>query len=141
LQAGINIGTGSKNTYLLPVFILSKSKLMTANPELQSEVVTTVALVLGETESAPIEQIGRIVERLGPMRVIDLVQQARAIQKDGGMPTVAGDRQRTLGGIFFRIAHRYLNNDGRHYVWPERAARRKARRQEVEVSLAQQNPC
>jgi hypothetical protein len=114
---------------------------MPTNSELQAEVVTTVALALGETELQPIEQIGRIIERLGPMRVIDLVQQARAIQKDGGMPTVAGDRQRTLGGIFFRIAHQYLDNDGRHYVWPERAARRKARRQKEEGSLTQQSLC
>ena len=79
--------------------------------------VDAVAETLGEYEAAPIGQIRRIVERLGARRVIELTQDAVAIQKNGGIPTPNGERLRTTGGVFFMLARGLLSSEDCRYVF------------------------
>lgn len=51
-----------------------------------------------------------VVAELGIERARELVQEAGAVQTQGGMLTKDGTRKRTLGGIFFFLAKEQLNS-------------------------------
>lgn len=111
---------------------------MTKN--IHDEVAAGIAFALGETESDPISQISRIIEKLGAVQAIELVKEARSRHREGSMPTMDGSRQRTLGGIWFLLCYQRLKKNDREYVWPGRTetaaayrAERKRQRQEQEL--------
>lgn len=67
--------------------------------------VRTVAGWLGETNNPPVVYLlHRIIEVLGQPRVFDLLKATLAVEESGGMRTLKGERRRTVGGTFFRLA-------------------------------------
>lgn len=67
-----------------------------------AEVAGQIARALGETAPLPIGQIARIVRLCGAEQALAWLEEARAIETDGGMRTADGSRQRTLGGVYFK---------------------------------------
>lgn len=64
-----------------------------------------LAADLGETDQHAIAYINRIVWILGPAVAELLADEAYTLHAGAGMLTRDGSRQRTLGGIFFRLAY------------------------------------
>lgn len=93
------------------------------------EIVAAVARLLGEREAEPIAQLTRALELIGAKAFLDAAAEAKRIYQDGGMLTLDGTRQRTLGGIMFRQLHSRLDAQGRHIVWPHRAEQRRQMRE------------
>jgi CHAD domain-containing protein len=77
-----------------------------------------IATALGETEPAPLMQIRRIVQTLGPERALQLLEQAQAVEAHGGLPVVDGRRRRTPGGVFFRLVREQTTPAERSRIWP-----------------------
>jgi hypothetical protein len=77
-----------------------------------------IAQMLGEKEPRPLATIRRLVEAVGVAFAEELARTALEIQAGGGeaLPAKPGDdgepprepRQRTLGGIFFRLARAHV---------------------------------
>jgi hypothetical protein len=55
-----------------------------------------------------------------------MLETSLAIHEDGGMPTLDGKRQRTLGGIFFFLVRGALPDDIRQVIFPERRTPQQA---------------
>jgi len=93
------------------------------------ETASLLAHELGETEKKSKSGIYRIVKILGIDTALELLQQAREAHEQGGMQVLDGTRQRTLGGIWFRLSkarmtsrQRYqLTNSGKKKPRPEQA--------------------
>jgi len=62
-----------------------------------------IAAALGETERQPIEQIARVVERLGSERARAFLARVQEIEGGGGQMLPDGSRRRTPGGLFFLL--------------------------------------
>lgn len=77
-----------------------------------------IAALLGESDPVPMEQIQRIVARLGAERALAFAQRAVAIEAAGGRLRRDGER-RTLGGVFFRLVKRAVIEADRVVIWPE----------------------
>ena len=45
----------------------------------------------------------RVLRTLGDERCVAILAEALSIENDGGMLTKAGDRRRTLGGVFLEL--------------------------------------
>src|ERR687886_2442663 len=67
------------------------------------ELVSTIAQQLGETQSGPINQIRRIVQRLGTEAALSFLQETQQIEAQGGRMLPDGSRRRTPGGVFFSL--------------------------------------
>src|SRR5919199_4240410 len=67
------------------------------------ELVRTIAQQLGETQPGPINQIRRVVQRLGPEAALAFLQETQQIEAQGGRLLPAGSRRRTPGGVFFTL--------------------------------------
>ena len=67
------------------------------------QLAAEVAEQLGETEEVPRGTILRAVTRLGAEATQALVQEALAIEAQGGQWLGDGSRKRTPGGVFFRL--------------------------------------
>jgi hypothetical protein len=65
------------------------------------ELVRTIAQQLGETQPGPINQIRRVVQRLGPEAALAFLQETQQIEEQGGQVLPDGSRRRTPGGVFF----------------------------------------
>jgi hypothetical protein len=78
----------------------------------------TIADTLGETESGPVEQIGRTLELLGPERVQKLVEETLKIEAEGGMLVEGGERRRTTGGVFFKLVKGNTTPEERRAIFP-----------------------
>ena len=77
-----------------------------------------IATTLGETESVPLMHIRRIVQTLGPERALQLLEQAQAVEAQGGLMLLDGSRRRTLGGVFFRLVREQTTPAERSRIWP-----------------------
>ena len=77
-----------------------------------------IATTLGETEPVPLMHIRRIVQTLGPDRALQLLEQAVAVESQGGLMRLDGSRRRTLGGVFFRLAREQSTPAERSRIWP-----------------------
>jgi hypothetical protein len=86
--------------------------------DLLPKFISLIARKLGETEAEPIVQIERIVERLGPDRAAQLVQDALAIDRAGGLLIRDGSRRRSVGGVFFVLARGACSRADSRYIWP-----------------------
>lgn len=62
-----------------------------------------IAANLGETTPEAQHQIAAALERYGAELIQSLVAEALDIEREGGMPLTDGSRQRTRGGVFFRL--------------------------------------
>ena len=74
------------------------------DPQLGSSATPNVAadaLRIAESLNEPLTWlIDNVIKVLGVARADTLLERVREIEAAGGMPTVAGDRQRTPGGVF-----------------------------------------
>ncbi len=92
-----------------------------------------IAEILGETEKRPRAQIARIIELKAPEYADALLQDTHSLENAGGMLTLDGERRRTLGGIFFKLAKDRLDEATRQEIFPNwrelkrRAEERKAK--------------
>lgn len=65
--------------------------------------IKTLARELGETEAGPRRQLARVVKELGPEQALAFLQEAQAIEANGGLMLPDGSRRRTPGGVFFYL--------------------------------------
>ncbi len=88
-----------------------------------------IAAALGETERQPIEQIARVVERLGPERARAFLVRVREIEAEGSRMLPDGSRRRTPGGLFFLLLRRSADVSRRDkvYIFPQLFQQKKAR--------------
>jgi hypothetical protein len=84
----------------------------------QDPIVAQIATTLGETESVPLMHIRRIVQTLGPDRALELLNQAVAVESQGGLMLLDGSRRRTLGGVFFRLVREQTAPAECSRIWP-----------------------
>ncbi len=90
------------------------------SPEAQA-LATEIAAALGETEHEPIQQIVRVVDRLGAERARAFLVQVRAIEAQGGRMLPDGSRRRTPGGLFFLLVRQSADVSRRDkvYIFPQ----------------------
>ncbi|MCB0179991.1 MAG: hypothetical protein KDI62_17290, partial [Anaerolineae bacterium] len=82
-----------------------------------SETTRKVAKALGESESTPLNTIERLVKVVGDERVLELLAETVKLENDGGLKTNDGARQRTRGGVFFKVAKNKLSAQERWRVF------------------------
>jgi hypothetical protein len=70
--------------------------------------VARIAEALGESEPKPLEQLRRIIGRLGLAKVEELLARVDEVEVAGGMPVPDGSRRRTRGGVFFTLARQSM---------------------------------
>jgi len=81
-------------------------------------IAAAVAAQLNEEDPVALSQIRRMVERVGEAQVRAFIDEALAIEANGGMTIKDGGRRRTLGGVFFYIAKGKITaKDDRVYIW------------------------
>lgn len=78
------------------------------------QTVAEVAEALGETDVQPLFHIERMVEHLGIDTTLERLQEALAVEQQGGMMLGDGSRRRTPGGVFFYLAKQRLKEEERH---------------------------
>lgn len=105
-----------------------------------------IAEVLGESAKRPRAQIARIVELKGTEFADGLLADTQRIEELGGMLTLDGERRRTIGGVFFKLAKDRLDDETRHVIFPNwrelkrRADERKKREKEEAAKPKGQKP-
>src|ERR671932_821013 len=67
------------------------------------ELVRTIVQQLAETQPGPIQQIRRVVQRLGADTALALLHETQQLGAQGGMHLPDGSRRRTPGGVFFTL--------------------------------------
>ena len=109
-------------------------------------VAHEIADLLGETYRGPRRKISQIVHLCGVDFAQDILRQTLEIEDSGGMLTNKGDRRRTPGGVFLRLAKEQMDAEIRDKVfppitWQERKRRRKEREQRIAAQKAgEQDP-
>src|SRR5918998_2226656 len=99
---------------------------MTTPPETDIAAVTrTIAEQLGEKQRTPIQQIRRIVERLGAEAALAVLQETQQVEANGGMLLPDGSRRRTPGGVYFQLVRSRLSAEDRAFIFPPRQWRKK----------------
>ncbi len=96
---------------------------MTAPPDPRA-TAATIAQELGETQSVPINQIRRIVQRLGPEAALAVLEETKQIEAQGGLMLPDGSRRRTPGGVFFFLVRQRISPEDRAVIfpgWPKRS--------------------
>ncbi len=84
------------------------------------ELIHTIAQQLGETQPGPIQQIRRIVQRLGADAALAFLQETQQIEAQGGRLLPDGSRRRTPGGVYFQLVRSRLSDEDRAFVFPPR---------------------
>ncbi len=74
-----------------------------------------IAAALGECN---VGLVRRVVAVLGPERAQALQADTLAAEADGGLLTSLGDRRRTPGGVFFKLAKEAATTVERRRIWP-----------------------
>ncbi len=109
---------------------------ITPTPDIYA-IVIEIAAELGETEAAPKYEIDRIVEHCGEAFARAILAEAKAVEATGGMMTHDGSRRRTLGGIFFYLAHGRMTKDQKRVVfWKPKYEERKRWKQRHKQAAA-----
>lgn len=85
----------------------------------QNATVAELAHALGETEPAPLAQLRRIVNRCGIDQARAWLVEAEQIEATGGELLPDKSRQRTKGGVFFKLVRRAVSPQDRHYIFPQ----------------------
>jgi hypothetical protein len=91
---------------------------MDKHPNTDAQLARQIADQLGERDPTPFGQIRRILHTLGPERTQAFVGQALEIEARGGMLLPDGSRNRTLGGVFFRLVRDHVSEEERKAIWP-----------------------
>jgi hypothetical protein len=100
------------------------------------KVTKEIAQALNEHDKKPLRQIESITRLCGEQFVRDLLKQALDVQQKGGMVTASGDKQRTLGGVFFALAREQMPEEEKlqvFYLWVNRARKRVAHEAQFEL--------
>lgn len=81
--------------------------------ELRHALTKKLAATLSETDPCAIRQIAMLVKRLGGSICVALLEQTLAIERSGDERTYVrnGSRQRTRGGLWFRLAKERLREE------------------------------
>ncbi len=77
-------------------------------PKKQKPFISYVTKKLDEHERGPKIQIRQIIEECGMEFVAKLLEDTLRIEAEGGMMINNGERRRTTGGVFFRLARERL---------------------------------
>lgn len=85
-----------------------------------SELHEQIAGELGETATAPIEQIRQIIEQLGPERAQTLLAETQAIEAKGGLIIERLNRRRTPGGVYLFLARQACSESVLAQIFNER---------------------
>ena len=72
-----------------------------------------------------LEQIGRIVQRLGVEKAQDFLQQTLDVEADGGILTTDKSRRRSPGGAYLYLVRRDVSGSDRRYIWPQFKKKKK----------------
>lgn len=83
-----------------------------------TQFIAEIAAALGETEPAPLAQLGRLIKVLGPDASRALLTEVEQIEASGGMMLGDKSRRRTPGGVYFHLARKRLPTRDRRYVFP-----------------------
>jgi hypothetical protein len=94
-----------------------------ALPPQDGLLVEQLAAILGETTRRVHTQIQRIVTMLGAEVAEQLANQAYVLHAGVGLLTLDGKQQRTLGGIFLRLAKEQATDQQRVLIFPQLAYR------------------
>ncbi|MCB0210441.1 MAG: hypothetical protein KDJ52_13975 [Anaerolineae bacterium] len=97
-----------------------------------SETTKKVAKTLGETQTTPLNTIERLVKVIGDERVLELLEEAQKMKTEGGLKTNDGSRQRTLGGVFFKIAKNKLSAQERWRVFTPKTPKKSKEDKQVQ---------
>lgn len=89
-----------------------------------TELVDQIATQLNETDPGPVKTIARLVCVVGQERALALLAETLAVEADGGLLTEDGQRRRSPGGVFFKLAKAQLSSRerGRIFGPPPKAA-------------------
>jgi hypothetical protein len=102
-------------------------------------LASEIADTLGETHKSPRKRIALIVQLCGVAFAQDILRQTVEIEASGGMLTSKGDRRRTPGGVFFRLAKDQMGAEIRAKIFPPITWKeRKRQRQELQEKRAAQ---
>src|ERR671926_278594 len=104
-------------------------------------LVQTIAQQLGETQPGPINQIRRIVQRLGPEAALAFLQETQQIEAQGGMQLPDGSRRRTPGGVFFSLVKDRVSSKDRAAIFftPAQRQPRPARQRRTPSTSSRSN--
>ncbi len=93
--------------------LLEGRRLAISTPELdlnremtskQRKAAEAIAEALGEKDEVPVREIHAIVQLCGTAFAAAIVEEAKQVFAEEGIPTSDGKRKRTLGGVFFYLA-------------------------------------
>src|SRR5690349_17825947 len=109
------------NEEMSPAVELAKQDEPEAAPDpALLQVAAEIAAQLGETEDEPRGTILRIVERLGEEAARAYLQEALAVEAQGGLWLGDGSRRRTPGGVFFYLVRQRADKSDRLAIfYPE----------------------
>lgn len=85
----------------------------------QNAIVAELAEALGETELAPLAQLRRIVARCGTDKARAWLVETEQIEAAGGELLPDKSRQRTKGGVYFKVVRRAVSPQDRRYIFPQ----------------------
>ena len=110
--------------------------------------VSRIAREIAQTLDEPkVRLLARAVDALGERACRAYASEARALQENGGEMTVAGDRKRTTGGLFWSIVRNRTAKETYDLIFAEERERSKirlkARRARSRVADGKENipPC
>jgi len=86
------------------------------NPE---KCLRYISKALDETDEKPVRQLQLIIESIKTKKALKLLKKTVQIEKDGGLFIYNNARRRTLGGIYFFLAQRWVKKTHRPLIWPE----------------------
>lgn len=86
------------------------------NPE---KCLQYIAEALNETDKKPKRQLELIIESIRTKKALKLLKKTLQIEKGGGLFVYNNTRRRTLGGIYFFLAQRWVKKKHRPLIWPE----------------------
>jgi len=93
------------------------------NPEMEA-ITNKIAAALNEERTI---QIRQIVSVLGTERTMEFMEQALAIEADGGMQTKDERRRRTPGGVFFKHVRTNIPYEEYRQIFSYRYLKKKHR--------------
>ena len=85
----------------------------------EEAVVEKIATELNENHRPALEQIKRIVERLGIEQAENYLQQTLEIEAQEGILTTDKTRRRSPGGAYLYLVRREISGRDRRYIWPQ----------------------
>lgn len=78
-----------------------------------------IARALNETDEKPLAQLDQIIEAVGTKKALKMLVKAFRVEANGGMMIYNNTRRRTIGGVYFFLAQRWIKPQLRPIIWPE----------------------